>query len=138
MEINVTIASMKDFDQAIERIGKLQEEIKSRKDEIDKLTEIVSAYAKENKILEGVAGEYEYELVGAPRALKLLPGIKPEAAIELLKAKPDTSHYVYEAPDKEALKKAFGRNQATRKEIEKYGFTFTEPERNKIKVSPRA
>lgn len=135
MEINVTIASMKDFDQAIERIGKLQVEIKSRKDEIDKLTEIVSAYAKENQILEGVAGDYEYELVGAPRALKFT--IKPEAAIELLKEKPETSHYVYEAPDKEALKKAFGRNQATRKEIEKYGFMFTEPERNKIKVSPR-
>lgn len=136
MEINVNIESMKDFDQAIERIGKLQEEIKSRKDEIDKLTEIVSAYAKEKKILEGVAGDYEYELAGAPRALKF--AIKPDEAIELLKAKPETSHFVYEAPDKDALKKAFGRNQATRKEIEKYGFTFTEPERNKIKVSPRA
>lgn len=135
MAINVNIESMKDFDQAIERIGKLQMEIKSRKDEIDKLTEIVSAYAKEEKILEGVAGDYEYELVGAPRALKLT--VKQSEAIELLKAKPETSHYVYEAPDKDALKKAFGRNQATRKEIEKYGFTFTEPERNKIKVSLR-
>ena len=137
MGINVNITSMKDFDQAIERIGKLQDEIKSRKDEIDKLTEIVSAYAKENKILEGVAGDYEYELIGAPRALKFLPGIKQEMAIELLKKQAVTRGYIYEAPDKDALKKAFGRNQATRKEIEKYGFMFTEPERNKIKVVAR-
>lgn len=137
MAINVNIGSMKDFDAAIERIGALQQEIAARKAEIDNLTTIVSAYAVEKKILEGVAGDYEYELVGAARALKLLPGIKQEAAIELLKKQAVTSGYIYEAVNKDALKKAFGRNQATRKEVEKYGYFFTEPERNKIAVAKR-
>ena len=137
MAINISIKSMKDFDEAIEKIGKLQAEIEVRKDEIEKLTAIVSDHAVRNEITEGVAGDYAYELTGAPRAMKLGAGVKPSDAVALLKAQPETSGYVFETVDAKKLKKAFERNQATRKAVEKYGYYFTEPEKNKIKVLAR-
>lgn len=137
MAINVNITSMKDFDKAIEKIGALQEKIEQLKKEHDSIVELVSDYALDMDISEGVAGDYTYELVDAPRAMRLLTGVKLSDAIALLKAQPETTGYVLEDVDKKKLKKAFERSQATRKAVEKYGFYFTEPEKKKIKVEVR-
>ena len=135
--VNVRVASPREFDAAIERIGGIQDSIAKLKKESDALVQLVSGYAVENNIAEGVAGDYEYALVGAPRALKKSPEMKTEDVIALLEAKPETSVYVFRGIDTDALKKAFGRNAATRKEVEKYGYFFTDPTPNKIKVSHR-
>ena len=137
MAINVNITSMKDFDKAIEKIGALQEKIAELKKERDALTDIVSAYAVEKDICEGVAGDYEYKLTGAPRAIKKNPEVPIEEIIARLESKPETSAFVYKGVATDALKKAFAKNAATRKEVEKYGYFFTEPEKNKIKVEVR-
>lgn len=135
--VNVRIGSIQDFDRAIEKIGGLQDRIAELGREADALVRLVSAYAVENEISGGVAGDYEYELVGAPRALRKDPNLKKEEIIALLEAKPETSVYVFRGIDTDALKKAFGKNEATRKEIEKYGYAFTDPTPNRIKVRLR-
>ena len=137
MPIKVNIETIAEFDEVIERIGKLQDETAARAEEIKALTDLVSPYAVANTISEGVAGDYAYELVGAAKALKIRAGVKPAEAIELLKATPETSGYVIEVVDTKKLKKAFERNASTRKAVEKYGYFFTDPDRTKIKVERR-
>lgn len=129
-----TIESMKDFESVIKEIGKRQEALAEEKKEIDKLVEAVSEYAVKNDLKAGEAGDYDYKLTGAPRALRALPGFKMEEIIEKFKATPETAGYVFEALDKPKLSKVFGKNQKLREEIEKYGMGFTNPELNKIKV----
>lgn len=129
-----TIESMKDFESVIKEIGKRQEALKAEKEAIDKLVEAVSEYAVKNDLKSGEAGEYDYKLTGAPRALKKDPKKPIEEIIALLESKPETASYVFKGVATDLIKKNFGKNSKTRKDVEKYGYYFTETELNKIKV----
>lgn len=129
-----TIESMKDFESVIKEIGKRQEALAEEKKEIEKLVETASSYAVKNEIMEGSAGDFDFKLTGAPRALKKDANMNIEKIMELLESKPETSIYVFKGVDTAGLKKAFGKNAKSRKEVEKYGYYFTEPELNKLKV----
>ena len=115
------IENDKEFTEAIDTLGKLNDEMNSLKSEAKVLKELIDSYANANGITRFAADEYKLLMKKASARLYMLPGMQTEDVVAKMKRDEIGKGYLYTNYNAEAIKS----DKVDDETLEKWGLALS-------------